>query len=501
MCSPFVVLQEFYDSRSKERAFLEKCNIAIPFGQCISPCLEADVEFRITELMASHAHIQCWIVRINGKEKLEYLINKSETINEEIFRFVAKYGGAVQAIPPVKFRTVKINFELSPSMRFSLSGSADLLFTGADAKSPVGHIIPQQTLSGNTISELNSSIAASLVKIGVYSSVEYTIQVFYSSDGLRRIWVSDFSPYPTRTSAIIGFVMLASCGTVSDDGGFLYDNFISRRLNLRYINKIPHAVLDPLYDHSGTNDIYHGGPRDVEDRVALWVSGLDHSGWSEISLAIVNALFIDSGIVFDLKWRVGTILPVFEPKVSLVTIGTRVADAIETIMWCLMVINQRIGEYWTNSNFMDYAITLAAELRNQRDRIGVNHDPNKRLAANWQKDDTLDFGEMRIFEADTERGDLPDEESDELQESYEFEQDESDDDLPNEMKDDVSQSQDDLCELDKFLSQYTATPDYHALKLSWKVLGGENPHMISLLTTYQLTSRTIPSYQLREMPG
>ncbi|KAL2918603.1 hypothetical protein HK105_202004 [Polyrhizophydium stewartii] len=205
----------------------------------------------------------------------------------------------------------------------------------------------------------------------------------------HTIWCTAIKPHFTENMSQAYFMLLmTACPALHPDGKIYYDLNLARRLNLRYLSKVPYVDMDKVRQVSNTERIYDEA--DYEERVGIYAPRLIHQNLEVLDSRLFGGLCLESGIVFDSKWKSGTHIPLVEcygkQSYAMMCINRNLETALEMMLQNIVIIARRLtGPVAVHSNFMEVAQHLSHMLSNVRPYSYVHKPAVTKASPNAQK--------------------------------------------------------------------------------------------------------------------
>ena len=167
-----------------------------------------------------------------------------------------------------------------------------------ESRNEIGYTIPQTSILQDQVIDIVSMVSklSSLNKI--YGIMQVTVQVF-EINGKLIVWATGFKPYITDAFSIFTFSALSLSSKYDIiSNKLLFDKCKSRRVKLRYLDKITFANLQDTYKRSHTEDVESNIP-DLEEKCIVYVRNMYHESYHFVNNAILHALGTKNDFDFD----------------------------------------------------------------------------------------------------------------------------------------------------------------------------------------------------------
>ncbi|KAI8927849.1 hypothetical protein BC831DRAFT_450714 [Entophlyctis helioformis] len=285
-------------------------------------------------------------------------------------------GGVIEACAPdsdletnsTEYPVVHLVIEPDHKVRILSTSSQNDLFASVQ---DLGCDIPSAVGDHRKLVSYIDLIGRECVQRGIIGHVTCEFVAWRLEDMFEyTIWCTAVKPYFTENLMQAYYALfMSSCQTLHSDGKMYFNLNVARRLNLRYISKVPYVDMDQVKRVTHTERV--DDEIDNEERVCIYTTRIFHQNFEVMDVKMFNGLCIESGITYDSKWKFGTQLPMFEDftkqNYAMMCINRSLETVLEMMLQNIVIIARRMtGSIPAYSNFMEVSQYLCKVLANVR---------------------------------------------------------------------------------------------------------------------------------------
>eukprot|EP00842_Homolaphlyctis_polyrhiza_P005473 jgi/Hompol1/5927/HPOL_002130-RA len=348
---------EYAHNRTKQRDMALKCGVPIPPG---ASHFKSATHFYETfeELMKTYPQYERWIFKMNSEMDGRDLDDAEEIVEKSFIDQMIDLGEShYSSQHPLKDKMYQcVHFhrkDLWSSWNVYLKA---FIFHGG--------VIEAAAYSNKDEDDSSDHLRVEFPIVHLHILPDHTFTVFCSSSlSSQLLWCTAIKPYFTENLSQAYYCMFMSCcRSISSSGKMCFDLNSARKLNLRYMSKVQYVDMDHVRQVTHTEHI--DTETDNEERVAIYTNRLDHQNFEVLPMRLFNGICIETGIIFDSKWKLGTQLPMIEEGgktcFPMMCMQKTYENAIETILQNIVIIGRRMAsQLQVYNNFMEISNLLS----------------------------------------------------------------------------------------------------------------------------------------------